>query len=170
MFFLFFEFCPNARSHLALSFLPCVISLVRKTFPFNNEISFNGRGPSASTNKKCLLLLVLCLGSGAFGTTGHGTPTLRLHSKNTSTILGGYILYDRQVGRRQRGTLTSLACWCAWALFFPPPHCALTVGFTRQVRSVWRKVGGSPTSPHPTFPTRLTPRSQTLLICRGLPG
>ena len=71
--------------------------------------------------------------------------------EGTTTALA-HVALQRQIGRRQRGTLTSLACWCAWALICFLLHCALTAGFTRQVRSVWRKVGVPPTSPHPTFP------------------
>ena len=78
---------------------------------------------------------------------------------------------QRQVCRRLRGTLTSFACWCVWALSFFS-HCALTAGFARQVRSQWRKVGVSPKSPPPPKqqPASRTPRNCKYVLRRGRVG
>ena len=77
-----------------------------------------------------------------------------------------------RLSSRLRGTLTSFACWCVWALSFFS-HCALTAGFARQVRSEWRKVGVSPTNPPPPpkqQPASRTPRNCKYVLRRGRVG
>ena len=99
---LFLKFCPNARSHLVLSFPPLLSLTYQEDFPVQQCDLVQGRG--SATNHKCPFL-VLCLESGAFGTTGHETPAFRLHHKSMSTNSGGCIVY---------GKGPSLHCCSSW--------------------------------------------------------
>ena len=76
----------------------------------------------------------------------------RLYAETTQTAEETALVncQSRQVSRRRRGTLTSLACWCAWTLFFLKT-ARLQRGVTRKVRSL-EKGGGLPhnSPPHKT--------------------
>ena len=64
--------------------------------------------PLQQQNPKCPCLL-LCVGSGAFVTTNHGTPAFRPYSRSISTISGRCIVQGRG---------PSLHCCSSWICLF----------------------------------------------------
>ena len=117
LFLLLFMLCPFSSLSFVQTFGPSLLCLAFSLASLrgSGRLSYSPvrsrskeEVPLQQRTRKCPLLF-LCLGSGAFGTTIHGTPALRLHSKSIPTISGGCVVY---------GKSPSLHCCSSWMCLF----------------------------------------------------